>query len=93
MLSFLVVLMHSHSFLMGQKMSMMLRIISTAAIYQKASGVKIEKTADILLSSSSTSMNPSLDHSQVHKWLNIQAGIVQNAYLISLSLIFTSYVY
>jgi len=34
-LSLVVVIMHSHSFLMGQKMSMMLRVISTAAIYQK----------------------------------------------------------
>lgn len=35
LLSLVVIVMHSHSFLMGQKMSMMLRITSTAAIYKK----------------------------------------------------------
>ena len=45
MLSLVVILMHSHSFLMGQKMSMMLRIISTAAIYNKVLGYQhIEDT-------------------------------------------------
>ena len=34
-LSLVVVIMHSHSFLMGQKMSMILRIITTAAVYKK----------------------------------------------------------
>lgn len=31
----LVIVMHSHSFLMGQKMSMISRIITTGAIYKK----------------------------------------------------------
>lgn len=31
----LVIVLHSHSFLMGQKMSMISRIITTGAIYKK----------------------------------------------------------
>ena len=42
MLSLVVVIMHSHSFLMGQKMSMILRVISTAAIYQKVNDTYLQ---------------------------------------------------
>ncbi len=35
LMTVLVIVMHSHSFLMGQKMSMISRIITTGAIYKK----------------------------------------------------------
>ena len=35
LMTILVIVMHSHSFLMGQKMSMISRIITTGAIYKK----------------------------------------------------------
>ena len=37
LMTILVIVMHSHSFLMGQKMSMISRIITTGAIYRKVS--------------------------------------------------------
>ena len=37
-MTILVIVMHSHSFLMGQKMSMISRIITTGAIYKKVCG-------------------------------------------------------
>lgn len=47
-LALVVVVMHSHSFLIGQKMSMMLRLISTAAIYKKVNSYLLDYQDTIL---------------------------------------------